>query len=979
MAALVFLCADLSAAPVPLPSSGIPTSLPLAGVWRFALDPANAGLEERWFAADLAGTDTIPLPGTTDLAAKGPPNEERLTQQLTRRHKFVGKAWYQRDITIPESWKGQRIVLTLERTKGSTVWLDDTPTDPQQTFLSVPHRHVLTTDAVPGKHRLTVLVDNTPRLFPAGGHMIDEDIQSNWNGIIGEISLRQTGHVWIEHVRVVPDVKGSKAKLEITLGNVSAKKRTGALHVSGLVNHGADVIVAEPAPVFSETLYTLSGQTGTFTVESEMATAALWNEWQPALQDLEVAVLNETGHIVDTRNVRFAMREFSHDGRRLLLNGEPVFLRGKHDALAFPLTGAPPMDAAAWEKFLKTCADYGINHIRYHSACPPEAAFAAADALGIYIQAENPTRGGFSGARGKLAFQVAEARAILDEYGNHASFFLYTLGNELGDDRKQLAGIIADLRKRDGNRRLYASGSNNWFYKAQQQAGDDVWVTYRTKPGAQGNVRASYSHADLPLGHIEVGPPHTRHDFSKSLQFSKIPVIGHEVGQYQVSPDFDEIPRYTGPLEARNFEIFRERLDKAGMLPRWRDFFKASFETAFLCYKEDIEAALRTEGFAGFQLLDLQDFQAQGTALVGVLNAFMEPKVPGLKARWAEFCAPVVPLALFDKYVWETGEKFSADVKVANYGPANIEGTVEIKLAPASGGKEGTSTTLPLNADKGRLTAAGTFTAQTDSTTPSKQQLSITIRNDQGNRIARNTWDVWVYPKHTDAALTKAFEGIRVTQNLDAATLAALDAGGTVLLVNRPARGTATGPVRVLTEAEAALTIGGVADRLAPKEIKRDARRIKGLFMTDFWCYPMFKGIASRMRTEPSPGTLGLVCDPAHPLFAQFPTESHTNWNWWHLIKAGDSVVLDAAPTDFSPIVQVIDNFARNHKIGFIFECKTGQSQKGRLLVCCVDVQTLHTRPEGRQLLISMAGYMKSEKFDPASYLSLEQLREMVK
>jgi hypothetical protein len=947
----------------------------LAGEWQFALDPDNRGLDARWFAATLPAAETIALPGTTDIAKKGPLNKERLTDRLTRRHKFVGKAWYQRDIVIPDSWKDRRVVLTLERTKATTVWLDDAPAGPQQTFLSVPHRHVLTLSATPGKHRLTILVDNDPRLFPAGGHMIDESIQTNWNGIIGKISLKETGPVWIERVRITPDIPNKTALLEVTL----AKSAPGevACHINPDVRFDGHLILGSPLSSIPNARF--NTPTYVFRKKISLSRVVPWDEWKPKTPFLALSVfVQDAGEIIpsDFTHTYIPSRQFSHSGSTLLLNSKPIFLRGKHDALAFPLTGAPPIDYPSWLRYFARCKEYGINHIRYHSACPPEDAFAAADELGLYLQVENPARGGFLRGKGRLDYQLAEARAILDEYGNHPSFAIYPLGNELGDNAGQLGSVIADLRKYDGDRRLYAYGSNNGFNRPRQQPGDDLWVTMRTVANAAGNVRGSFSHADLPLGHIETAPPGTQHDFSAALKNVTLPVIGHEVGQYQTYPNFDEIPRYTGVLEARNLEIFRDRLNKAGMGDRWRDFFKASFELSLLCYKEDIEAALRTPGFGGFQLLDLQDFHDQGTALVGVLDAFMEPKTADLRERWTQFCSPTVPLALFEKYAHIEGDVFTAQIKVAHYGEKDFKGSVSVML---HGDAFFENRTEEVFIKRGTVTEAYTFYGPDGDGAlvavdgkPDRLTLTVTVSDENKKEVGRNSWVVWTYPNYIDSQLADAFKGLLITHDT-ATALTAVESGKKVLLLNPPAKPLPSITPAALTDAEAALAIGGVGDRLAPKEITRTERRIPGLFMTDFWNYPMFKGIAGRLRRAPSPGTLGILCDPKHPLFEEFPTEFHTNWQWWHLIKGSNSYTLDNTPSDFRPIVQVVDNFARNHKIGLIFEGRAEKGGPGKLLVCAIDEGVLRERPEGRQLLVCLAKYMNSPAFLPK--LSVKELK----
>ena len=104
------------------------------------------------------------------------------------------------------------------------------------------------------------------------------------------------------------------------------------------------------------------------------------------------------------------------------------------------------------------------------------------------------------------------------------------------------------------------------------------------------------------------------------------------------------------------------------------DFFWASGKLAVLLYREEIEMALRTPELAGFQLLDLQDFPGQGTALVGLLNAFMESKGLITPEAFRQFNNDVVVQLLMDKYVWTTDETYTADVQLVNYSPKAITG-----------------------------------------------------------------------------------------------------------------------------------------------------------------------------------------------------------------------------------------------------------------------------------------------------------------
>ena len=120
-----------------------------------------------------------------------------------------------------------------------------------------------------------------------------------------------------------------------------------------------------------------------------------------------------------------------------------------------------------------------------------------------------------------------------------------------------------------------------------------------------------------------------------------IPVVSHEIGQFAVYPNFREIDKYTGVLKARNFEVFRDRLKEKGMLDQADDFFYTSGKLSVQCYKEELEAAARTKLLAGYQILDIQDFSGQGTALVGILDAFMDSKGHVTPEEWGQDTVPI--------------------------------------------------------------------------------------------------------------------------------------------------------------------------------------------------------------------------------------------------------------------------------------------------------------------------------------------------
>jgi hypothetical protein len=133
----------------------------------------------------------------------------------------------------------------------------------------------------------------------------------------------------------------------------------------------------------------------------------------------------------------------------------------------------------------------------------------------------------------------------------------------------------------------------------------------------------------------------------------------------------------------------------------------------------------------------------------------------------------------------------------------------------------------------------------------------------------------------------------------------------------------------------------------------------------------MFKNISESNNKPVSPGTMSILTDPGLPLFNDFPTEFHSNWQWWPIVKNSRPFILDNAPKDYLPLVQVVDNIERNHKLGLIFEFTIG---KGKLLVCMSDLKAIQNKPEARQLYSSILRYMSSDKFNPSKTMSPGEL-----
>ena len=590
--------------------------LSLAGEWEVALDKGvDAGVNR---AMKGKFPHQMHLPGTTDEAGLGdsltlqPSLKREALYQLARRHRYVGTAWYRRTVNIPANWQGQQIELTLERVLWqSRVYVDGHAAPPrQQESLTTPHRYDLTSLLPPGEHTLMLRINNERQYETSVqelAHAYTDGTQTIWNGAIGQLTLVAHNSVYISHLRVETNATNAAA-VQVELQNRSGRAASGTMQLTARIN-------GKSLPLASQAVRLDTGQQQVIMPYDLGRNKQLWDEFSPALYHLTAEfVADDAAHSRSVSQTTFGVRQLSNENSQLHINGRQLFLRGTLECAIFPLTGHPPTNRAGWEKVFGTARQYGLNHIRFHSWCPPEAAFAVADSLGFYLQIELPLWSLQVGEDPKAnQFLRDEAGRMSREYGNHPSFCLWSMGNELEGRIGFLTSLMTHLQQTD-KRHLYTTTT----YSFQEPIGtwpepaDDYFVTQRTKLGW---VRGQ--------GVFNQEPPSFASDYSASLVGMPVPLITHEVGQYAVFPNLAEIKKYTGVLEPISLISIRNDLQKKGLLPLAADYLHASGNLAAILYKEELERILRTKGASGIQLLDLHDFPGQGTADIGLLDAFL--------------------------------------------------------------------------------------------------------------------------------------------------------------------------------------------------------------------------------------------------------------------------------------------------------------------------------------------------------------------
>lgn len=920
-------------------SASAQETLPLDGQWRITLDgnyrdwPVKIGISEKWYARRLPSNDSVALlnrlyfrnlpfrvkdeihlPGTTDEAGIGSLLQDSpvLTSGLERRLRYDGAFWVQREVTVPESWRGRRLTLFLERLQGaSQAFWDGVPVSSEYGY-GHPHSLFITGNAVPGVHRLTVLVNPDDSRYSQYGHHVVTSIGMLWNGIIGKIELQsQPADFCIQSVQVYPDIR----KNQITFRAGFAGKPGGSETVvtASLRKKGEEAwLLSRSFPVTSDSL------SGTLSVPEPVR---YWSEFSPGLYELRT-VIRRNGTETEERILTFGMREIGTNGRQITLNGIPVFLRGTVDCNMFPLTGYTFMDKASWLKQFRIYREYGLNHVRFHTWCPPEAAFEAADETGLILQPE------------LCGIPYAELNRILDTYGNHPSFGMLSLNNEAFTHNVETRRLTGQARQRDP-RHLVACTSNplsltctdDFYISAWGNDPSPDWPFFNPIVGITWGggdvISASRFNRTLPA---------TTHDYRAGLKDVKAPLISHEIGQWASFPRMEDNAKFNGTLRNTNGERIEKMLKENGLFPLAGSFSLASGKLAALLYKEEIESAFRTPGFGGFQLLGLADYQNQWISIVGILNDFGESKGLVSPEIHREYCGPVVPLARLPKRVWTAGETFSFGAEIANYSDQTLkEIQPEWTFTTRTGKQIGTGKLPVTTVPAGGLTSFGSVQISTGSVTEAVQaELVISVPGT----LIRNSWSCWIYPKAEPVSAkpkVAVFKGTELNQALEA-----LQNGETVLLL---------------------------ADRRSLVNFRDSC------FTPVFW--------NSTFKWPQKAHTLGILVDPDHPAFRTFPTAFHSDWQWWDLVMNGWPMSLSALPPSVQPVIRAIDTYTLNTPLGYLIEAKAGN---GKLMICSFDLtRDLENRPAARQLKSSLMRYLSGPEFTPSATLSRDDLKKLIR
>jgi hypothetical protein len=922
-------------------SPDTPEDISLAGQWLFKQDREDIGIDQQWYKKVF--NDHVLLPGSMTENGIGDditletvwtgsiydssfyynprfekyrqPDNIKIPFWLTPNKYYVGVAWYQKEVEIPANWQNKNIQLILERAHTETqVWINGEYVG-KQNSLATQHAYNLTQHLKPGKHLISVRVDNRLSTINVGpdSHSVTDHTQGNWNGLVGKLALKALDPVYIKHIDIFPDIQNKEARVVLKFINTTTKAFRGNIELlaksfNSDVNH-------QTAPL-GEEISLGAGEEKTLTLMLKMGDKMqTWDEFHPALYRLSAKLTgNNYQHLKESQ---FGMREFKIIGKQFIINDRPVFLRGTLHNAESPLTGYPAMDVDSWKRIYETAKAHGLNHVRFHSWCPPEAAFIAADLVGIYLQPEGPSwpNHGVSVGRGEPIDQYLydETNRMVNQYGNYASFVMLSAGNEpAGNQVAYLTQFIDYWKNKQDKRRVYT--------------GMSVGGSWPVIPNAEFQVRAGAR--GLPWDKKQ---PESVTDYREGIAAFNVPFVAHEMGQWCAFPDFREIEKFTGSFRAKNFELFQEDLKDRGMADQAEQFLMASGKLQALCYKHEIERALRTPGYSGFQLLGLQDFPGQGTALVGVLNSFWESKGYITANDFARFSNAIVPLAKFPKFVYENNEQLKVAIELFNSGAHPLTKPVIQWFVRDKGGRVITKGQFnPEKVEIGNGQAIGMIEF---SLSEIKEASHLNLEVSVAGTAFANDWDFWVYPKEKPDLPSQAM--VYYTDTLNEEAREVLAKGGKVFL-------NAAGKVE------------------KGKEVVMN-------FQPVFWNTSWFK-----MRP---PHVTGMYIQYESQAFANFPTSFHSDLQWWEIANRAQVMNLEDFSKDFRPLVQPIDTWFLNRRLALIYEAKVG---KGKIIVSSADLgPDIENKPAAKQLFTSLIAYMESDAFNPQEEVSLEAIHSL--
>lgn len=911
----------------------------LSGEWEFKLDPLDVGRAEKWFQNKEPYERRIHVPGAwnaqgVNFAAKPQLlqyEEQRLTEQkalnklgtlgVQRESErlfsvYPGPAWYRKSVTIPADWSGKIPWLIFAGVhREAEVWINRQPAGTHHSYL-IPFRIDLSPYTKPGEQmQIDVRVDarRRPDVDPLMGCLDTLDfLYVTWGGLHGPVRIEATAATRIGDVFVKPQLTTETAEINVEVGG----QRSERISVSAEIVEPNGLSVASAQKE-------LGPNSTSIELSVPVPKAKLWSPKSPFLYTVGIRLM-ASNRVIDTRAVRFGMREFRVAGSQFLLNGQPIFLRGYGDDCIYPLTICPPSDKAEFQRRLSLARAYGFNYVRHHSWTPPVEYLEAADELGMMLQPEFPFA-----YRWDLPATAEAKRSALEQWEanirlhrNHPSIVTWCLGNELYDSFDLAPEMYRIAKRLDPSRPVIDSDGCNFKHKERDTL--DFLVVQFNEGSSIGFQDSKYN---IPK------------DVSK-------PVVAHEMGYFVTLPQLNQFDFFQNGLRPYWLYQARNLVTSQGLEKAYPEWLKASYRLQAVSLKSNLEAARRSR-LNGTSVWLFQDYP---NCAEGVVDMFFHPKgVPPEEFR--KYNSSTVLLLETPRRNWRGGESIDLKFAVSRF---EDEPTVNARLnwkistddeTMASGGRDG----LQIRAGGVQDLPASKWTVPNGG---GARQATLSAELIDSNGRTENSWRIWIFPPDSTATpdksiailgfdrLSEIFPNARAISNYTVST-------DTDLILTTQLR---PGVINYLSA-------GGSVFLLDPE----------GTFPVEKTNF--------RLSSWDGGGPSGTIFDRQHPALRYMPSEGWCDLQFYPLIQGSKSILLNSLPNRIEPLVRCIDRPTRLADRAYLFEVSVG---RGKLLVSgfnfagAIELKD----PAAAFLLNQFVRYALGPNFSPLTHLPVETLKQ---
>jgi hypothetical protein len=935
--------------------------VPLNGTWKFSYDPAGAGERNRWFASEIKLPEKITVPGcsqTKYYRSSGMPSrkEVRVDGKVlpeTFRDpylKYPGitcPSWYKTTFMIPAAWRGKEIWLHAGGVKPSASfwvnghWLGATVTSRS------PVRCNLTRFVRPGStNSLTVKIS-----WPSSGLEGMYDWLIGWSGIYRGLWIETVPQVHLTDIHVISAINPPSVTVNVCLNRkCPAPERFRAVCE---IKDNKSVVLFHGQANFKP------GKNGVTAIKIPMPGACLWSPDTPRLYKANVYLFDGERRL-DGGSVRFGLREVKTDGFKVLLNGNPVFLRGGCDDHLYPHTISPPPSKAFFLSRIKKAKQYGFNYTKSCIEIFTKEYLDAADELGYLVCQEMPfgrIRREPSPARANLFRR--ELKNIITSDRNHPSVILYSMASEVYASIQSRAcfqlinqELPALTRKLNPRAIVY-----------------DVTSMYSTA------VNTSWGRRDTDLLENHVPSAGTQCPLTgpiPDLGNVKLPFVLHEYCWWTALPDPRLAKRYNR-LPIRPVGV-PEMLDAARANGFSRqdvlDFVESSRKLKYVIRKDGLELARKHPKIAGYHHWLIHDFSYSPE---GVLNEFWEEPADLDAEEFRCYNADTVLLLEdHDQRCFEYGQEILFGIKLSHFGGETLKHPVlKWSLRKGNGAIiHGSVSVGTINC--GSITELKKLCFKLPAGEPVKLILHCELINN-GKRVCRNNWNLWMFPRPDGGKWQENIStnmrlladkyprmkylknvswlpdktGVLVTNELSGAAMDLMGEGGKVLLFSRG----------IFRESEGNLyrTVAYNCGRRGNMGTIIRPHPALGKFPHEGWCdlpfVPLLDGI--------------------YPMDLSTLRCFRMNHANGELIKSPDN-----RPRRLDPLMRSIGHYLTMEDKGYLFE--VGVS-RGALLACSLKLEAAYeSSPAARYLVEQMLRYLATRMRVPKLGITQKQLRDAI-